>query len=150
MLIWIVVGAVVGALVYGAIWWRRREQGRLLLAKHSIEAEELHGILAGESRPRLYDVRQPLDLLAYSEIIPGSERISPKDIRANPSLIPMDVDAVVYCTCPDDETAREIVNKALALSFTRVRILRGGLAAWKAGGYPVERYTTAFHLDTPV
>ena len=41
-----------------------------------------------------------------------------------------------------------ILEKALALNFTRIKFLKGGLDAWKAKGYPVERYTTAFHLDT--
>ena len=106
-------------------------------------------MLSSSDGPMVYDVRQPLDLLAHSEIIPGSERISPKDILANPLLIPKDVDAVVYCTCPGDTTAEQIVRKALTLSFVRIRILTGGLDAWKAQGFPVEPYTTAFHLDTP-
>ena len=38
--------------------------------------------------------------------------------------------------------------KVLALNFTRVKMLRGGLEGWKAKGYPVERYDKAFRLDT--
>jgi 3-mercaptopyruvate sulfurtransferase SseA len=34
------------------------------------------------------------------------------------------------------------------MHFSRMRFLRGGLAGWKANGYPVERYTASFHLDT--
>ena len=34
------------------------------------------------------DVRQPLDLLADSEIIEGAQRVSPQDAMANPALIP--------------------------------------------------------------
>jgi rhodanese-related sulfurtransferase len=41
-----------------------------------------------------------------------------------------------------------VLEQALALKFTRIKFLRGGLAAWKAKGYPVERYDTPFHLDT--
>jgi rhodanese-related sulfurtransferase len=149
MLTWIISGAFVGLVLWSALRWRKQQQGRLMLEKHSIGAEELYSILSTNPKPRIFDVRQPLDLLAYSEIIPGAERISPKEIRANPTLIPKDIDAIVYCTCPDDKTSREIVNKALALSFTRIRLLIGGLGAWKANGYPVEQYTTAFHLDTP-
>jgi 3-mercaptopyruvate sulfurtransferase SseA len=36
------------------------------------------------------------------------------------------------------------------LQITRVKFLKGGLAAWKAKGYPVERYDKSFHLDTAV
>jgi hypothetical protein len=35
-----------------------------------------------------------------------------------------------------------------AMHFLRVKFLKGGLAGWKAKGYPVERYEKPFHLDT--
>jgi rhodanese-related sulfurtransferase len=66
----------------------------------------------------------------------------------NPSLIPKDKDTVVYCTCPSDETSRSILQRALALSFVRIKFLKGGLEAWKAKGYPVEPYEQPFHLDS--
>jgi 3-mercaptopyruvate sulfurtransferase SseA len=34
------------------------------------------------------------------------------------------------------------------MHFMQVKFLKGGLAAWKAKGYPVERYEKSFHLDT--
>ncbi|NYF77878.1 rhodanese-like domain-containing protein [Granulicella arctica] len=150
MTVLLIAIAVALVAVAAWIWWHRRESDRRLVEAHSIVAEELHRLLAAEKRPRVFDVRQPLDLLAYSEIIPGSERIAPKEILAGRVLIPKDEVSIVYCTCPGDETAREIVKRALALDFAKIRILKGGLAAWKEKGYPVERYETAFHLDTPV
>jgi rhodanese-related sulfurtransferase len=39
-----------------------------------------------------------------------------------------------------------VLRRVLALQFFRVKLLRGGLAAWKAMGYPVEPYQEAFHL----
>jgi rhodanese-related sulfurtransferase len=96
----------------------------------------------------LYDVRLPLDLLTDSEIIPGAKRVAPKEIIEDPSLIPRERDAVVYCTCPGDESSRNVLHRALALKFFRVKFLKGGLEAWKAKGYPVEPYTKPFHLDT--
>ena len=101
-------------------------------------------------RIHIFDVRQPLDLLAYAEIIPGATRIPPKDVIANPSLIPKEEDAVVYCTCNSEKTSRDILRRALALEFERVKLLRGGLAAWKAKGYSVESYKESFHLDTAI
>jgi rhodanese-related sulfurtransferase len=150
MLIAIVIGVLAGALLWGVLRWQRGVQRRRQLQDHIIAAEELNALLAKEPKPRVFDVRQPLDLLAYSEIIPGAERIPPKEVIANPTLIPKDEETVVYCTCPDDKTAREIVGKALGLGFQRIRILKGGLDGWKAKGYPVEPYRAAFHLDTPV
>jgi rhodanese-related sulfurtransferase len=114
---------------------------------HIITPVDLHTLLATNQEVLLYDVHQPLDLLADSEVIPGATRIPPKEVLQNPSLIPKDRDAVVYCTCPGDETSRRILHQALAMHFSRVKLLKGGLAAWKAKGYPVEPYEKPFHLD---
>jgi len=137
--------------VLGAVFWRIRSRRRHELEQHIIDAEVLRELLEGEPRALLLlDVRQPLDLLAHSEMIPGARRIPPKEILANPSLIPMDAEAVIYCTCEGQKTSREIVQRGLSLGFTKIRLLRGGLEAWKAKGYPVVPYTESFRLDTVV
>ena len=94
----------------------------------------------------LFDVRQPLDLLANAEMIPGAKRIPPKEVLENPSLIPKERDSIVYCTCPSDKTSRTVLRRALALHLLRVKFLKGGLAAWKAKGYPLEPYKESFRL----
>jgi len=133
-----------------AIWWFKRKRDTQELAEHSITPEGLHALLTSNQQVLLFDVRQPLDLLADSEIIPGAQRLDPNDVIQNPSLIPKEKDAIVYCTCPSDKTARSILSRALALKFFRVKFLKGGLGAWKASGYPVEPYTKPFHLDPRV
>jgi rhodanese-related sulfurtransferase len=132
------------------VWWRRKNQrDRDEVERHSMTAQELHSLLASNQKLLVFDVRQPLDLLAYPQIIPGARRIPPKDIQENPSLIPKDEEAVVYCTCAGDKTSREILDRALALHFSRIKFLKGGLEAWKAKGYPVEPYRDIFHLYDP-
>jgi rhodanese-related sulfurtransferase len=136
----------------GYLRLRKRNREENLLNAHSIDVEKLHSILFAENpaRPlRVLDIRQPLDLLAYSQTIPGAIRIAPKDIRSNPSLIASGEDTVIYCTCPTDDTAKTILNEALHLGYGKVLLLRGGLDAWKEKGYPVAPYETAFRLDTP-
>jgi rhodanese-related sulfurtransferase len=32
------------------------------------------------------------------------------------------------------------------MRFIRIKFLKGGLAAWKAKGYPVEPYNVSFHF----
>jgi rhodanese-related sulfurtransferase len=147
-LIIICVAALCLALFIGGRIKRGRERHEL--DEHSIEAETLYELLTVNKKLRVFDVRQPLDLLAYSEMIPGATRVPPKEVMANPLLIPRDEDAVVYCTCPDDKTSREILRRALSLNFSRLKILRGGLGAWKAKGYTVEPYRDSFRLDTEV
>jgi rhodanese-related sulfurtransferase len=124
--------------------WIKRTSDRRDMEQHSITVE-----LASNRDVLLFDVRQPLDLLAYPEIIPGARRIPPKEVLERPSLIPKEKEAVVYCTCPGDKTSRSILHRALAMHFSRIKFLKGGLAAWKAKGYPVEPYREVFHLYTP-
>jgi rhodanese-related sulfurtransferase len=126
----------------------KRHRVKRELEKSCIDAETLRSMMESNEKVTIYDIRQPLDLLAYSETIPGAVRIPPNDLLENPTLIPRDEDAVVYCTCPGEKTSWSIVNKARSLEFTRLKLLRGGLAAWKSKGYPVEPYKESFHLDT--
>ena len=126
----------------------KRRKGLQQLDLHSISADELHAQMSSKQEVLLFDVRQPLDLLGHSEIIAGATRIPPKELLENPTLIPKDKDSVVYCTCPDDKTSRSVLRRAQSLHFSRVKFLKGGLAAWKAKGYPVERYDKPFQLDT--
>jgi rhodanese-related sulfurtransferase len=124
----------------------KRTTGQREMEQHSITPEALHALLAANQEVLLFDVRQPLDLLAHTEIIPGAKRIPPKEVLENPALIPKEKDSVVYCTCPSDKTSKTILHRAQALHFLRIKFLKGGLEAWKSKGYPVEPYTESFHL----
>ena len=131
------------------LWMKRSRDQRWIMEQHAISAEQLYSLLGSHQGVALFDVRQPLDLLAHSEIIPGARRIPPADVLAAPSLIPKDKEAIVYCTCPGDKTSRAILHRALDLQFLRIKFLKGGFEAWKAKGYPVEPYREVFHLYTP-
>ena len=149
-MLWIVVGIVAVAVIVAVIVKARRTRQEREFIENSVDAEALHSLLELEPRVLLYDVRQPLDLLAYTEMIPGAKRIPPKEVLANPSLIPANTDVILYCTCEAQKTSLEIVRHAKTLGFRRLKVLRGGLAAWKAKGYPVEIYRESFRLDTAV
>lgn len=139
---------IIGALVLGIAYWIKRARDLRELEQHSITPEALYGLLASGQEVLIFDVRLPLDLLADSDIIRGARRIPPQDVVENPSLIPREKDTIVYCTCPSDKTSRAVLHKALAMQFSRMKFLKGGLEAWKAKGYPVEPYKESFHLDT--
>jgi len=140
-----VVGLCV--LIFGLVRMKTLRERREV-EQYSISPEELHALMEAKQEILLFDVRQPLDLLAHSEILPGAQRLSPKEVVERASLIPKDKDAVIYCTCVSEKTSRMILRRAMALDFSRIKFLRGGLEGWKAKGYPVERYDTPFHLDT--
>jgi rhodanese-related sulfurtransferase len=140
-----VVGCFV--LIFGLIRMKQLRDRREL-EESSIEPEALHDLLEKDKDLLIFDVRLPLDFLAHSEIILGATRVAPNDVLKQTSLIPKEKDSVIYCTCPSDKTSRMILKQARALQFSRIKFLRGGLAGWKAKGYPVELYRKPFHLDT--
>jgi rhodanese-related sulfurtransferase len=140
------IAVCIAALCLLIAMWVKRTRDQREMERHSTTAAELHSMLASNREMLLFDVRQPLDLLAYPEVIPGARRIPPSEVLENPSLIPREKDTVVYCTCPSDKTSRIVLRRALALQFFRIKFLKGGLAAWKANGYPVEPYQEVFHL----
>jgi rhodanese-related sulfurtransferase len=145
----IVIAIVIWGLL--ALIWIRRIKERREFERISISPEALHALMIAQKDVLVLDARQPLDLLADSEIIAGAQRISPQDALDNPAIIPADKELVVYCTCPSDKTSRSIALKAQSLAnvdISRVKFLKGGLAAWKAKGYPVVPYDKTFHLDT--
>ena len=131
------------------VTWVRRRKTQSELDWHSISVEQLQSMMVSGHEVLLFDVRQPLDLLAYPELIPGAKRIPPQDVLDKPSLIPRNEDIVVYCTCPGDKTSRIVLRRALALGYTRIKFLTGGLAAWKTKGYPVEPYRESFRISVP-
>jgi rhodanese-related sulfurtransferase len=145
----ILTAVCLSAICLLTVVWMKRTTAERDMEQHSITAEALHSLLAAHQEVLLFDVRQPLDLLAYPELIPGARRIPPKEVLEKPSLIPKEKDAVIYCTCPGEKTSREVLDQALALHFSHIRFLKGGLAGWKAKGYPVEPYRDVFHLYDP-
>jgi rhodanese-related sulfurtransferase len=145
MIVMAICMAGVCVLILG--WTTIRVRARREVLEKSVEPEELLELLSAK-QVLLYDVRQPLDFLAYPETIPGAMRIPPKDIAEETASFSRDQESVIYCTGGDHQTSRMVLRKARALNFTKVKILRGGLAAWKDRGYPVEAYTRSFQLDT--
>jgi len=140
---------VVLVIFLATILWKKHSRDQLrTMEQHAISPEQLYSLLSSHQDVALFDVRQPLDLLAHSEVIPSARRIPPLEVLAVPSLIPKDKEAIVYCTCPGDKTSRAVLRRALDLQFFKIKFLKSGFEAWKAKGYPVEPYEKPFHLDT--
>ena len=118
-----VIAIAIVMLFLLAVLRLKRQRDQRALEQHSITADELHSLLASNQEVLLFDVRQSLDLLANSEIIPRAHRIPPDEVLQKPSLIPREKDTVVYCTCPSDKTSRAVLRRALSLHFSRVKFL---------------------------
>jgi rhodanese-related sulfurtransferase len=89
----------------------------------------------GEPALTIIDVRDR-DLFNESHVMgaismPRSELVQ----RASASL---EFDRDLYVYASTDEEAQEAANQLRAAGYRRVSILRGGVAAWKAAGFPIE------------
>jgi rhodanese-related sulfurtransferase len=135
------------AAVFLAVVQARRLRDRREMERHSITPEALHALLAS-TRKWLLLMFASLDLLGDSVIIPGAQWLAPEEVCANPSLLPKELDLVVYCTCPSDKTSRTILHRAIAMGFSRIKLLKGGLDGWRTNGFPVEPYKKPFHLNS--
>ncbi|HEY8682596.1 MAG TPA: rhodanese-like domain-containing protein, partial [Rhodanobacter sp.] len=56
--------------------------------------------------------------------------------------IPPDRELVIYCSCPNEVSAAKAAKLLMAIGYRNVRPLLGGLDAWDAAGYTIERLPT--------
>jgi membrane protein DedA with SNARE-associated domain/rhodanese-related sulfurtransferase len=130
----LVAGAAVAAYVLLKAWQRWRLARSVHAARISID--ELREMLEQEPRPFVVDVGS---MLAHKSRphIPGAKLL---DLDAIASLAdwPTDRDIVVYCACPNEESAKRAAQILLAKGYARARPLIGGIDAWVAAGHPVE------------
>jgi rhodanese-related sulfurtransferase len=136
----------VAVLVATVLMKQARDQHEL--ERHTITPEALHALLASNRDVAIVDVRQPLDLLGDSVIIPGAKWFAPRAVLDDPSLISGNKILIVYCTCPSDKTSLVVVRRALEMGLSQIKLLKGGLDGWREKGYPVEPYEKPFHLDS--
>ena len=112
---------VVVVVVSSAIFfWRKlsRDQQETM-ERHAIAPEQLYSLLGSHQDVAVFDIRQPLDLLAHSEIIPGARRIPPAEVLAAPNLIPKDKEAIVYCIVQGIRLAGRSCVEPWTCSFPR-------------------------------
>lgn len=136
----LVLIAVIGVVIYR---FAKRQQFLSELRGLRLEPTELMEMIGdaerdGKELPFIVDLRHPLDVLAYPQVVPGALRIAPDDLVRSRELIPRGRDIVLYCTCPSEETSAKIAMELRRLGVRRVRPLRGGLQGWKDAGYPLE------------
>ena len=128
--------AAIIAVLAGRIY-RRRVLLRQLVASR-LEPEELRIQLDAGEEVYIVDLRHPLEQMTEPYTLPGALRVAPDELAARVHEIPRDRDVILYCTCPNEETAAHTALKLHRLGVERVRPLRGGFDAWKRLGYPLD------------
>lgn len=117
-------------------WWQRRLLIRTLrLARISVA--ELAGLRSDSASLIILDAR-PAAVQAAGRI-PGALSVADLDLS---KLVLGDADGtdiVLYCDCPNEITAARLAKQLMRRGYRRVRPLTGGMQAWVAAGYDVER-----------
>ena len=63
----------------------------------------------------------------------------PEDIDPVVATYSRELEIVVYCACPNEESAGMAANHLKQAGFKKIRPLLGGIDAWVQAGQPVER-----------
>ena len=129
----VVVAALASYIGFRA--FERYRLGRYVDAAR-ITIDELRELLSGESRPFVVDVGSRLAHQSRPHI-PGA-RMLDLDAISRANDFPTDQDIILYCACPNEESARRAAQILLGKGLKRVRPLAGGLNAWIEAGHAVE------------
>lgn len=121
-------------------WWEQRRFYRMLRIAR-IGVDELRALMEGGKRPVIVDVRSPGARDLDRRFIPGALTMDIAEVDERLGELPADREIIFYCTCPNEASAATVAKKLIGLGYTRVRPLHGGLDAWIAAGYEVERRT---------
>ena len=129
------LGALLGAYI-AFKWWERVSFYRALRVAR-VSVEELSRLMARDEGTVVVDVRSPASRQTDPRFIPGSLALDEID-APHLEALPRDHEVVFYCTCPNEASAAAVAKKLMALGYTRVRPLEGGLDAWIDAGHAVE------------
>lgn len=120
--------------------WLRRALFIRSLRTARITVDELSELLEQESKPLIVDVRSPA--MQQQGKIPGAVTLSLEGLEQELAALPETSEVILYCACPNEATAARIALTLLQKGYTRVRPLKGGVAAWVAAGLHLEAITT--------
>jgi len=108
-------------------------------SSREISLDELREALAGANPPAIAEILGP----QYFDQghLPGAINLPLEGLAENAArLLPnRDSDLVVYCasdTCQNSDIAE---RKLKSLGYSRVRVFKGGKAAWRAAGYELAK-----------
>lgn len=132
-----VVTAGLASLI-GIAFFSRTKDRNQHIEETRISVEELNQRIARHESLIILDLRHPLDVLAAPQLISGAIPVKPDEIDAHVANIPRDAEVVLYCTCPNEETSLSVRGLLVKRGFQHVKVLSGGLPAWKREQLPLE------------
>ena len=132
-----IVAVLVAA--YVAFRWSERRRFLRTMSARRIEAAELRRLMDEGQRPLVVDVRSATERDLDARFIPGALAIDLPDVESRGAELQKEREIVFYCSCPNEASAAMAARQLVQLGYAHVRPLLGGLEAWVAAGYEVER-----------
>jgi len=129
---------VAGLALYSLFKWWRRMLFIRQLRMDRITVPELRELIDAGQELVILDVR-PREVRAQDGIIPGAIAAHPEDIDPVIKSYSPDTEIIVYCACPNEESAATAAKHLKQAGFKRIRPLLGGIEAWVKAGHPIER-----------
>ena len=129
---------VAGFAAYVAMKWVQRQRFIRQLRMDRVTVHELRELAVAERGVTVIDVRSPLSQAATGRI-PGALTVDATNMKVELLAIEPASEVIVYCACPNEASAVKVAKALIEHGFKRVRPLSGGIDAWIAAGYEVER-----------
>jgi rhodanese-related sulfurtransferase len=136
ILLWLV--ALAAAIYFGYHVWLLVRAAALSYVPRVSASEvarrlysELHGDMV------VFDVRSHGYYSNKASRVKGSVRLEPNTILQQTASLPNDKEIVLYCTCHRQATSMRVARILQQQGF-RSSVIKGGMRAWKKGGFPLE------------
>ncbi len=133
---WLVAFAI--AIYFGYHIWLLLKAGALSYVPRvsaSEVARRLYSDLLGDMA--VFDVRSHGYYSSKASRVKGSVRLEPNTLLQHIESLPKDKEIVLYCTCQREATSLRVARILQQHGF-RSSVMKGGLRAWKRGGFPLE------------
>jgi membrane protein DedA with SNARE-associated domain/rhodanese-related sulfurtransferase len=136
---WLLVIIVIGLAGFIGYKFYHRQKFLRDLRMAKISVDELKKRMDAGDPITVVDVRHPLAVGLDPEAIPGALNFSLEEVKYRHHEIPRDREIVLYCTCPNEISSARTAMLLKKKGIHRVRPLEGGLDAWRARNFPIER-----------
>ena len=126
---------LVGTLLLAVfVAWRYRERriARQTEDIAHIEVSALREAFVAGARLMVVDLRSPESRRIDDRAVPGAVGITYRELTDRLAELQAAREVVVFCDCPNDETAIAAARLLAKAGLPRVRVLAGGIAAWTA------------------
>jgi rhodanese-related sulfurtransferase len=117
-------------------------------ATASIDSTELRDLLHTPARPRVVDIRTPAEF--ETAHIAGSYNVPLELLREHRDEIAKHLDEDVVLVCRSGRRAIEAEDSLRKAGLLKVHILDGGITAWQAKGFEVNRGIPRWDLERQV